>query len=703
MRALSGRETRTAHLWHRLFGSWAAAAVRRPRTTIALSLLVAAAALALSASHLTLKTSNLDLVDPGLPPVADFRAFAERFGTPNMLVVVLEGNDEATLHDAVDRVVEHARRAPGVRSVVGRLPYEPGDLALLGVDPYFAARDRRAFYVFVQPADAASSAQTIGPFAAAVRRAIADSGAAALGVRIGTTGLPQYALDDRTVIQHDISRLSALSFVVVLAVFALGFAEFMRPVLAMAGLTVAAAAMMGVAALAPGHLTLLSAFFLSALFGLGSDYGIFVIDAFEERLAAGEEKAAALVGAVRFLAPGLATETFATAAAFLTLAFSGFRGFAELGWIAAVGLLLSLLAMVVLLPALLVLHRGGGRRREKPLAERRLGRLLLALQHPALAAGLAALALAGLAAGLPAFDGDYLALQPRDSEAVRLERAMVAGSDFSPVAAAFTVDSPEAAAALAERLRGEEEVGGARSLADLAPLDAFATPLAEERAAFGRSFASADGHYAVYAYPAGDLWDPQVESRFLARMRAVDPRVTGMPVLGRFMIDLSRRALVRTGLLATAVVLLLVVSEIGFSRWALVAVTPTLLGVAAMLGAMRLLGVAWNPINVMALPVVIGTAVDAGIHVTHRFLVDRGNLVAAVAGSGRAVLLSSLTTLAGFGALVFTSHRGLASFATVLVVGVLAGLVLSLFLLPQLLRLAWHLERGESAERPLAG
>ncbi len=401
MRALSDRETRTAHLWHRLFGSWAAAAVRRPRTTIALSLLVAAAALALSASHLTLKTSNLDLVDPGLPPVADFRAFAERFGTPNMLVVVLEGNDEATLHDAVDRVVEHARRAPGVRSVVGRLPYEPGDLALLGVDPYFAARDRRAFYVFVQPADAASSAQTIGPFAAAVRRAIAASGAAALGVRIGTTGLPQYALDDRTVIQHDISRLSALSFVVVLAVFALGFAEFMRPVLAMAGLTVAAAAMMGVAALAPGHLTLLSAFFLSALFGLGSDYGIFVIDAFEERLAAGEEKAAALVGAVRFLAPGLATETFATAAAFLTLAFSGFRGFAELGWIAAVGLLLSLLAMVVLLPALLVLHRGGGRRREKPLAARRLGRLLLALQHPALAAGLAALALAGLVAGLP--------------------------------------------------------------------------------------------------------------------------------------------------------------------------------------------------------------------------------------------------------------------------------------------------------------
>jgi predicted RND superfamily exporter protein len=176
-----------------------------------------------------------------------------------------------------------------------------------------------------------------------------------------------------------------------------------------------------------------------------------------------------------------------------------------------------------------------------------------------------------------------------------------------------------------------------------------------------------------------------------------------MPVLGRFMIDLSRRALVRTGLLATAVVLLLVVSEIGFSRWALVAVTPTLLGVAAMLGAMRLLGVAWNPINVMALPVVIGTAVDAGIHVTHRFLVDRGNLVAAVAGSCRAVLLSSLTTLAGFGALVFTSHRGLASFATVLVVGVLAGLVLSLFLLPQLLRLAWHLERGEPGERPLAG
>jgi predicted RND superfamily exporter protein len=668
----------------RLFSRLAEASTARPWWVVAAALALAALSLALAASRLELKTSNLDLVDPDLPAVARFRDFARSFGTPNMLVVVLEGRDEVRLRAAVDRVAARVRGAAGVRSVSSRLPYEPASLAPLGLDPYFKSNDGTLYFLFVQPSDPDSSAGTIAPFVEAVRAAVAGAGLEASGVRAGFTGMPQYALDDRDIIQRDTSRLSAVSFVLVLALFAAGFGAFVRPLLAAAALAVTAALVLGIVAVAPGHLTLVSATFFSALFGLGIDYGIYVADRFEERLADGWERRDAVVGAVRELGPGLATGALTSALAFYTMAFSGFRGFEELGLIGGTGILLALLLMTTLLPALLMIA-GGGRRRERPLAERRTGRLLAAAQHPALAAGLAAAALAGLAAGPPPFDGDYLNLQPKASEAVRLEREMVRRSSFSPQFAAFLVDSPAAARQLAERLGAEETVGEARSAAGLSLLDAVARPIPEEREAFS-GFVDSRGRQAVYAYPNGDVWDPAFEARFLARMKEIDPEVTGMPVLGRFMIDLSKRALWITAGLSALVLVLLVALDLRHPAWCALALLPTVLGVAAMLGAMRLFGIPFNPLNVMALPVILGTAEDNGVHMVHRFLQEEGDLFRTLAGTGRAVLLCALTTVVGFVSLAFTSHRGLASFALTLTFGITFALIAALFILPPLLQ-----------------
>ena len=691
-------DPRALRLPERLLGRLAEAATARPWRVLAASAVLAAAALLLAWTRLELKTSNLDLLDPDLPVVARYRDFARSFGTPNMLVVVLEGEDEAALRAAVDRTAGRLRGVAGVRAVFARLPYEPRSLAPLRVDPYFAADDRRMFFLFVQPADASSSAAALAPFVRGVRQSLAGAGLAAAGVRAGLTGLPQYALDDRDIIQRDASRLSAVSFLLVLVLFSAAFSELFRPLLAAAALLVASALAVGFIALVPGHLTLVSACFFSALFGLGIDYGIHVVDRFEEALGEGRPRRAAAVGAVRELGAGLATGALTTAGAFYAMTLSGFRGFEELGVIGGTGILLALLVMTTLLPALLVL--AGGRRRERPLAERRLGRLLAAGQRPLLAAGLVAAALAGLAGGLPRFDGDYLDLQPRDSEAVRLEREMVRRSAFSPQFAAFLVDSPARAGEVAAQLRAAGTVGAVRSSADLALLDAFARPIPAEREAFRAGFEGRDGRLAVYAYPNGDVWDPSFEARFLAQMRAVDPAVTGMPVLGRFMIDLSQDALCTTAAASLLLVVLLVLLDLRSPAWSALALLPTFLGLAATLGAMRLLGIPFNPLNVMALPVVLGAAVDAGVHMVHRFRQEDGDLARTLAGTGRAVLLCELTTIVGFGALAFTRHRGLASFGITLALGIAFALVFSLFVLPTLLRFAAPLLEGKAHGTP---
>ena len=79
----------------RVFGRLAEVATARPWRVVTAALVLALAALGLAAFRLELKTSNLDLVDPDLPVVARFRDFARNFGTPNMLVVVLQGESPA--------------------------------------------------------------------------------------------------------------------------------------------------------------------------------------------------------------------------------------------------------------------------------------------------------------------------------------------------------------------------------------------------------------------------------------------------------------------------------------------------------------------------------------------------------------------------------------------------------------------------------
>lgn len=676
---------------HRGLAALAALAVRRPRRTLAVASFLLVLALGTAASRLEVRTSNLDLIDPDLPEVRRFRDFAAELGTPNTLVVALSGDDPRELRAASDRLEPRLARVPGARGAFGKLPLPAETLEVLAVDPYFAADDGGMLFLFVQPDDPTSAAATLAPFVAAVRRVLDEDDLAARGVSAGLTGMPAYALDDRDVIQHDVSSLSLVSAVLIALLFLMAFRSFRRPLLAMATLLVAVGVTLGAVALYPGHLTLLSAFFASILLGLGVDYGIHVVDRTEELLDKGLDLRTAVPRAVAATAPGLATGAGTTAAVFFAMRASGFRGFEELGVVAGSGVLLCLLAMTTVLPAALVLgapRDATSATTARPVT-RRLGRVLEGLRSRPAAVALTAVAIAGLFAGAPSFDGNYLDLQPQDSEAARIEREMVRRSDFSPQFAAFVADSRERLAELRWELADDTTVGAVRSIADF-EIAGVPGLYPEVPAALLETFVSPAGSFAVHAYPAGDIWDPGQQEEFLAHMRAIDPEATGMPFLGKLMVERSWRAVRITGTLAAGILGIFVALDFQRAIPSLLAMLPAVLTVGATLTLMRLFGWQLNPLNIMALPVVLGIAVDDGVHLVHRFLAEHGDLEATLGGTGRSVVLTSLTTLAAFGTLGFSAHRGLASFAHVLTLGVTLALLLSLVVLPELLDAVRH-------------
>jgi len=131
--------------------------------------------------------------------------------------------------------------------------------------------------------------------------------------------------------------------------------------------------------------------------------------------------------------------------------------------------------------------------------------------------------------------------------------------------------------------------------------------------------------------------------------------------------------------------------------------TEILLGVAVLLlsglfllATMAVTGWSWNLLNLMALPLMLGTGVDYSIFIQLALRRHGGNLHLVRRSIGRALLLCGGTAMAGFGSLALSSNPGMASLGKVCAVGIGANMLISVFLLP-----AWWAALDPRAGKPL--
>jgi predicted RND superfamily exporter protein len=101
-----------------------------------------------------------------------------------------------------------------------------------------------------------------------------------------------------------------------------------------------------------------------------------------------------------------------------------------------------------------------------------------------------------------------------------------------------------------------------------------------------------------------------------------------------------------------------------------------------LMAIMHLLGWSWNLLNLMGLPLILGTGVDYSIFMQLALRRYHGDLRVAHRAVGRALLLCGGTAAAGFGALTFSSNAGMASLGQICAVGIGSNMLISVFLLP---------------------
>jgi predicted RND superfamily exporter protein/lauroyl/myristoyl acyltransferase len=101
-----------------------------------------------------------------------------------------------------------------------------------------------------------------------------------------------------------------------------------------------------------------------------------------------------------------------------------------------------------------------------------------------------------------------------------------------------------------------------------------------------------------------------------------------------------------------------------------------------LLAVMAVSGWTWNLMNLMALPLMLGTGVDYTLFIQLALRRHGGDLGAVRRSVGRALMLCGGTAVAGFGSLGFSSNPGMASLGKVCAVGIGANMLISVFLLP---------------------
>jgi hypothetical protein len=227
---------------------------------------------------------------------------------------------------------------------------------------------------------------------------------------------------------------------------------------------------------------------------------------------------------------------------------------------------------------------------------------------------------------------------------------------------------------------------------DTAPLHVEDLPAALRHRFVGRS----GTNYLLQVNPKSNVWERANQEAFVRDLRTVDPAVTGTPVQLYEYTTLLKNSYIAAAWYALGAIGLLVFIHFRRLSCVVMCLLPVALGTIWTIGWMGWRDIPFNPANIMTLPLVIGVGVTNGIHILNRFAEEQSPSILA-RSTGKAVLLSALTTIAGFGSLIPAKHQGIASLGMVMAFGTAACMIAGLTFLPTLLnwlgRHGWRMAR----------
>ena len=171
---------------------------------------------------------------------------------------------------------------------------------------------------------------------------------------------------------------------------------------------------------------------------------------------------------------------------------------------------------------------------------------------------------------------------------------------------------------------------------------------------------------------------------------------TGGHVLTITTVNAIHDAQISSTVLATfmaALLLIIIYRHVGYG---LLTILPVLLATVWILATMYLLGITLNVLTVMVTALTVGLGIDYAIHIIERYREERINhseeeaIEATVLHTGSALLISSVTTVCGFGVLILSPMPLVRNFGIITAATIVYSVFIAVLVLPSLLRASWQ-------------
>ena len=199
-------------------------------------------------------------------------------------------------------------------------------------------------------------------------------------------------------------------------------------------------------------------------------------------------------------------------------------------------------------------------------------------------------------------------------------------------------------------------------------------------------FVAPNGKILLQVYGKQDLWERGPDEDFTLAVLSVAPKATGTPILNYYATDLLRVSYLHAAVWAFVAITVLIFLHFQSFKFLLLTLTPLVLAVLWRTGAMVWFGIEFNPANIVTLPLIIGIDVAFGVYIIDRYRED-GKLSIFAGSTGKAIIMSSLTSLFGFSSLLISQFNGMFDIGVLMSLGIAIGLVTAIFILPQILSL----------------
>lgn len=554
---------------------------------------------------------------------------------------------------------------------------------------------------------------------------------------IKRTGTPITTYDEEKVMLEGFYFMLGSTIVLILLIFTIGLKRFAYPLFSMIPLLVGIILMFGFYAFVIKTVNIITIVNPVLLFGVGIDYAIHFGARYGEVRAELGNKASqeeVLKKTFNSIGFGLAIGALTTILAFLSLSNASIVSFVHLSIMASTGVFFAFVSMIYILPIIITWRESRHKKDHREFLNSnkfmKLGKFVHSKGGIVISIIIMIVALSSIFFITQLeVEIDKDALLPQNLESVEAGKEIAEVFNTSYIQTYYIVDgydkmiefireinrrddgvivyqtiNQKQTTTPRKAMRVFEKLGWDRNLETL---DKYKKEYAQQTNLLGESNEKLaeyyefivrnyinweTGEYLITVSPAGNVWQKSLFFRHVDELEKLDKKMNtegvGIIQIWHFLTTNMLSDLLISSIVAFVIILIILSFTTKSLRGTFICSFSLLVSIVSSLSIISILDIRLNFVNILAFPIVIGLGIDYSVHIYYRLLEEGNmNIINVIASTGKAVLLTTLTTQAAFGSISFSAHPGIAQLGQIALIGLLMCFLSSTFLIPTIVKI----------------